>query len=319
VKPIDLSKLRTYKASERMSKVTYSVDCKKLKKGMMVDQFLASLPHSPKINELKRLALDIIHSRREGKPVIVMMGGHVVKTGCRGILLDLAANKFITHFASNGSFAIHDTELALYGCTSEDVDQQINDGSFGMASDTAEFINGAALYGYGNGLGFGAALGDLLQHHAYSETIDGYGINYSFAGRCYDMEVPYTIHVAIGTDIVHQHPSADGAAIGASSLTDFRILANSVSQLIDGGVVLNIGSSVIMPEVFIKALSVARNLNRNVSGFTTANFDMLQHYRPMVNVVKRPTAINGGHGYHFTGYHEIMLPLLATLIYELGD
>lgn len=306
---IDLSGLRTYNAAQRPSKVTTALEGKPPRAGMGVGEFLDSLPSVLKADEFKAVARAVVNAKRLGKPAIVMLGGHVIKTGCSPILADLASNGFITHFASNGSAAVHDTELARTGHTSEDVGPQLEDGSFGMAADTAGLINTAAKRAAAGGEGFGEAVGALL----VAEKAPHLGR--ALLARCFQLKIPYTLHVALGTDIVHQHPTADGAAIGAASLRDFRILARTVSQLGQGGVVINLGSAVVMPEVFLKALAVARNLHRGIADFTTANFDMIQHYRPTVNVIQRPV-LKGGRGYAITGHHEIMIPLLAAAIYE---
>jgi hypothetical protein len=238
-----------------------------------------------------------------------MFGGHVIKTGCAPVLAGLAADGFITHLASNGAAAIHDTELARFGHTSEDVALQLEDGSFGMAADTAQLVNDAAVRAAAGNEGFGESVGALLIEEKAPH------LHRALIARAHQLNIPYTLHVALGTDIVHQHPSASGAAIGEASLRDFRIFAATVCKLGGGGVVLNLGSAVIMPEVFLKALAVARNLGHPVSEFTTANFDMIQHYRPGINVVQRPV-LAGGHGYAITGHHEIMIPLLAAAICE---
>jgi hypothetical protein len=311
-KEIDLKGLRTYCAGERVSKVTRALEGKPLRAGMSMSQFLEGLPKILKADELKSVAKAMVNAKRSGKPVIAMLGGHVIKTGCSPILADLAANGYIHHFASNGSAAVHDTELAWFGHTSEDVAEQLEDGAFGMAADTAAFINDAAKQAAGSQEGFGEAVGAMLMAEKPPY------LNRALLAASHRMKIPYTLHVALGTDIVHQHAGADGAAIGAASLRDFRILAQTVSKLGGGGVVLNLGSAVIMPEVFLKALSVARNLGNDVSDFTTANFDMIQHYRPRVNVVERPVR-KKGHGYAVTGHHEIMIPLLAAAVYEMEE
>lgn len=241
-----------------------------------------------------------------------MFGGHVVKSGCVPFLIDLARRGCVSCFASNGAAAIHDAELAAWGQTSEDVAAQLDDGSFGMASDTAEILNRAAKRAWKLQEGLGESIGELLEERKYPFR------EHSLAAGSLRLQIPYTVHVAIGTDIVHQHPDADGAAIGEASLRDFRIFAAVVSKLGDGGVVLNLGSAVIMPEVFLKALSLARNLGHPVRNFTTVNMDMTQHYRPTVNVVQRPV-LSGGRGYSLTGHHEIMIPLLAAAVCELSD
>lgn len=306
---IDLSCLKTYAAGNRRSKVSTQLEGRPPWAGMSFKDFFKGLPSVLKANDLRAVAGAVVAARQKEKPVIVMMGGHVIKTGCSPILADLAEKGMITHFASNGSAAVHDAELACFGHTSEDVADQIDDGSFGMAADTAGMINGAAQQAAQNDMGFGEALGQLLcgQKATY--------LSRSLIARCFQLGIPYTLHVALGTDIVHQHPDADGAAIGEASLRDFRIFCAAVSHLGQGGVVLNFGSAVIMPEVFLKALAVARNLKGNVCDFIAANFDMIQHYRPMVNVVQRPV-LKSGRGYALTGHHEIMIPLLAAAIYE---
>lgn len=308
---IDLSNIRTYSAGERASKVTTRLEGKPLRAGMTVQGFLNGLPGILKANELKSVARAVVSARSKSKPVIVMLGGHVIKTGCSPILADLATNGYIQHFASNGSAAVHDTELAQCGHTSEDVASHLSDGSFGMAADTAALINSAAQRAVQTGEGFGEAVGAILVEQKSPH------VERALLAKSYELKIPYTLHVALGTDIVHQHPTADGAAIGEASLRDFRILANTVSQLGQGGVVLNLGSAVVMPEVFLKALAVARNLTGKLVDFTTANFDMIQHYRPRVNIIERPV-LGGGKGYALTGHHEIMIPLLAAAIYEYG-
>ena len=309
-KEIDLQPVHTYLAVERASKVTTGLEGKPPWPGMSMADFLDGLPAVLKADDLKAVAHAIANARTLGKPVIVMLGGHVIKTGCSPILADMAEKGYISHFASNGSAAVHDTELACCGHTSEDVAAHLTDGSFGMASDTAGLINSAADQAANGTEGFGEALGGLLIEKKAPH------VDRALLARSYRLKIPYTLHVALGTDIVHQHPSASGAAIGEASLRDFRILANTVSGLEKGGVVLNLGSAVIMPEVFLKALAVVRNLGHRVEAFTTANFDMIQHYRPTVNVVQRPV-LQGGHGYALTGHHEIMIPLLAAAVYAI--
>jgi hypothetical protein len=310
-KEIDLTGLQTYSAVERASKVATELEGRPPWAGMSMAEFLEGLPAILKADDIKAVARAIVAARQLKKPVIVMLGGHVIKTGCSPILTDMAAKGYVTHFASNGSAAVHDTELACCGHTSEDVAAQLKDGSFGMAADTAALINDGARRAVRTGEGFGEAVGALLVERRAPHA------GRALLARAFKMKIPYTLHVALGTDIVHQHPGADGAAIGEASLRDFRILAQAVSGLGGGGVVLNLGSAVIMPEVFLKALAVARNLGHAVFDFTSANFDMIQHYRPRVNVIERPTR-DGGKGYALTGHHEIMIPLLAAAVYEIG-
>ena len=310
-KEIELSGLRTYAMAKRPSKVATTAEAKPPRAGMSMAEFLEGLPALLKAEELKAVARAIVAARKKAKPVIVMLGGHVIKTGCGPVLADMTTQGFITHLASNGSAAVHDTELACCGRTSEDVAVQLRDGSFGMAADTAALINDGARRAVREGEGFGEAVGALLIERRAPF------VQRALLARAYEMRIPYTLHVALGTDIVHQHAQTDGAAIGEASLRDFRILAETVSHLGQGGVVLNLGSAVILPEVFLKALAVARNLGHNVFDFTSANFDMIQHYRPRVNVVERPTQ-DGGRGFALTGHHEIMIPLLAAAVYEMS-
>ncbi len=270
--------------------------------------FIDSLPAILKVPDLRELASTIALSRRSGLPVILMMGAHVIKTGLSPVIVDLMERGILAAVAMNSAGAIHDSESALFGVTSEDVGANLVDGSFGMWRETGDFINGALNQEYGTGeAGFGETIGRALlecQAPHRSTSILATGVR---------LGIPVTIHAAIGTDIVHQQPSMNGAATGELSFRDFRVLAHAVSGLVGGGVVLNVGSAVILPEVFLKALTVARNLGHACRGFTTANFDMIQHYRPNMNVVSRPTQ-DGGRGLVFTGHHEIMVPLLAAMI-----
>lgn len=275
-------------------------------------RFLDSLPDVLKARDLRAVARAVATARRRGRPVILMMGAHPVKCGLNPVVIDLLKKGIVTGLATNGAGAIHDFELACWGKTSEDVQSGLEDGSFGMSRETADLINGAVIQGDAQEMGFGESLGLVLNEGKFPH------LGHSLLTACYRLKVPLTVHVAVGTDIVHQHPSADGAAIGSASHRDFRILAAQVSRL-SGGAVINLGSSVVLPEVFLKALTVARNTGHKVSNFTAANFDMIQHYRPNQNVVSRPVA-SGGRGYSITGHHEIMLPLLAAMIkhYQLS-
>ena len=239
-----------------------------------------------------------------------MMGAHLIKVGLSPILIDLMERGIVAAVAMNGAGIVHDCELALWGITSENVAENIKDGSFGMAKETADFINGAIKKGMVSKTGLGEILGvELLDAEAPNKPL-------SLLARGYELGVPVTVHVGMGTDIIHQHPSADGAAIGELSLRDFRIFTSQVSQLGEGGVILNVGSAVLLPEVFVKALNLARNLGHRVVNFTAANFDMYRHYRPQVNVLGRPLR-GGGKGFDFSGHHEIMIPLLAAAV-KLG-
>lgn len=305
---VNLSKIQTYSAGDRASLVRNTFIAKPFVPRDTFASFINTLPDILKAKDIKDIANAVVDARKKGASVIAMFGGHVVKCGCIPVLLDLARNGFITHFASNGAAAIHDSELATFGQTSEDVAVALEDGSFGMASDTAEVMNTAAHNAHMHQNGFGESLGMLLTERNVPFGSD------SMSVQSLAMNIPYTIHVALGTDIVHQHPTAKGEDIGDASLRDFRIFAGSVANL-KGGVVLNLGSAVILPEVFLKALSVTRNLGYEVFDFTTVNMDMIQHYRPNTNVVKRPV-MSGGKGYSITGHHELMIPLLAAIIKE---
>lgn len=306
---IDLSGVKTISIATRKSKVRPKDFAKVLPaKGSSVETFLASLPNILVAADLRTVARDIRRARRRRKPVILMMGAHVIKVGLAPVLIDLIERGFITHVAMNSAASIHDVETAMWGHTSEDVAVNLMDGTFGMSRETGEFINKALIKGMTDGTeGYGEALAKkLIALKATNRKV-------SLLARCYELKVPVTVHAAIGTDIIHQQPSMDGAATGEMTFRDFKVLINSVKGLLNGGVVLNIGSAVILPEVFLKALTVARNLGHKAKGFTTANFDMIRHYRPTVNVVERPTQKHG-RGYQFIGHHEIMVPLLAALV-----
>jgi hypothetical protein len=247
---------------------------------------------------------------KRGRGVVVMLGGHIVKTGLAPLLIDLMNRRVITHLAMNGSAAIHDYEIARFGATSEDVARGLVDGTFGMAEETGRGMNQAFTAGMKSGWGMGEALARALLDLPLSNS------DLSVLLAAYRLEIPCTVHAALGAEIIHQHPATNGAAIGDTSHRDFRRLAASLPALHEGGVVLNLGSAVIMPEVFLKALTIARNLNDGKpTGFTTCDLDMQRHYRPRVNVVQRPTQ-GSGKGYEITGHHEIMVPLLAWAITE---
>ena len=309
----DLSRVRTISVGTRHSKVRPAdfaapFDAKR-------DSFAAfvrGLPRILKGTDLRALVQDIRASRRKGKPVIVMIGAHVIKVGLAPVIIDLMERKTITAVAMNSAAAIHDVETALWGKTSEDVAASLADGRFGMARETGEFINGVLTEAFrSTDLGYGEALGKALAR------CRGRASSHSILLAAHRLGVPVTVHAAIGTDIIHQQPTMDGAATGELSFRDFRLLCRLCMDLRGGGVVLNIGSAVILPEVFLKALTVARNLGAKARGFTTAVFDMNQHYRPTVNVQLRPTQ-DGGKGYYFTGHHELMIPLLAAMVKGRG-
>lgn len=308
-KQIDLSLVRTIPITTRKSKVT-TKDFARLynPKTQSFARFVDSLPRILAAEELREIVDDVVRARKRKKPVIMMIGAHVVKVGLSPLIVDLLKRKVVTALAMNSAAAIHDVETAMWGKTSEDVAAYLVDGRFGMSRETGEFINGV-LNGsvYQGEEGYGEALGRaLLEHRAPNRGL-------SILATCYSHDVPVTVHAAIGTDIIHQQPSMDGAATGEMSFRDFKVLCNVVKDLGGGGVVLHIGSAVILPEVFLKALTVSRNLGYRVRNFTTVNFDMLRHYRPAVNVVQRPTQ-NGGKGFNITGHHEIMIPLLCAML-----
>ncbi len=266
--------------------------------------FFDALPEFLKADDLRDLIAAIIAARRAGKPVIWMAGGHLIKVGLSPIVIDLIETGFITGLCLNGAGLIHDSEMALVGRTSEDVAAGIADGSFGMAKETADFFAAAAAYADTSGIGLGEAAGMILTdirapHRAVS-----------LLATCHRRNIPAMVHLAVDTDIVCQHPQYDPATAARASHHDFKILAREIARGDRGGVFINIGSAVILPEVFLKAVTVARNLYGRPHRIITANFDMLTHYRPAVNVVARPT-LGGGTGYNFVGHHEIMIPLLA--------
>jgi len=304
--PIELANVTTYPLQNRINKVSVQDFATLPESEIDLTPFLASLPNILKAPDFLALVDSIVAAYRREKPVIVMMGGHVIKCGLSPLLIALAKRGVITSFAFNGASSIHDFEIALIGETSEDVAAYLQTGKFGMWEETGRWMNAAIQHAADTGIGMGEALGRQL-----TEINAPYNA-YSILAAGLQHGVPITVHVAIGTDIIHQHPSANGAAIGETSFTDFRLLTELVTAL-EGGVVLNFGSAVILPEVFLKALTIARNLGATVSHFTTANFDMNQQYRPMENVVKRPTEM-GGKGYTFTGHHELMIPLLVQAI-----
>lgn len=308
--PIDLSSVKTYPIAERKNKVSIARDFSPgVSAGMSVADLLASFPRQMGAEALLGVIDAVVAAREKGKPVVLAMGAHVIKCGLQPVLKRLIEADVITAIALNGAGSIHDYEISLIGETSEDVGAVLHCGTFGMAEETGRDINRALREGVAKGLGYGESVGRFIidNGNPYQE--------YSLLAACMEKDIPVTVHVAVGTDIIHQHPEADGAIIGQASFTDFRILTSVVSELGDGGVYLNVGSAVLLPEVFLKALSIAQNLGHHVDSFTTANFDMMQHYRPLQNVVKRPTS-GQSRGYTVTGHHEIMIPLLAAGILD---
>ncbi len=307
---LDFSKITTQSVRERTSKVNLQDCARPVTAGGSFADFIDSLPAILKAKELKEFAFAVAEAARAKQPVILMMGAHVIKVGLAPVVIDLMERGIVTHVAMNSAGAIHDSESALFGVTSEDVAANLQDGSFGMWGETGEFINGTLAGAVKDPqCGFAEALGRGLTDATAPH------LSYSIMAAGVRLGVPVSVHAAIGTDIVHQQPSMDGAVTGEMSFRDFRVLAHSVSQLRESSVVMNIGSAVILPEVFLKALTVVRNLGHDARGFSAANFDMIQHYRPNVNVVMRPT-LGAGRGFVFTGHHELMLPLLAAMVHE---
>ena len=308
--PIDLSKVCTYPIGERKNKTIMARDKSgEIAAGMSVSDLLSAMPPQLGSEALLGVIDAVFNAREKGKPVIIAMGAHVIKCGLQPVLKSLIEADVITAIALNGAGSIHDYEISLIGETSEDVGAVLHCGTFGMAEETGRDISLALESGVVQGMGYGESVASFIveNNNPYQD--------WSLMAACYKHDVPVTVHVALGTDIIHQHPEADGAIIGAATFTDFKILTSIVSELGDGGVYLNIGSAVLLPEVFLKALSIAQNLGHHVDHFTTANFDMMQHYRPLQNVVKRPTS-GKSRGYTITGHHEIMLPLLAAGILD---
>jgi hypothetical protein len=273
--------------------------------------FLSALPDVLVARDFRAVVDAVVAAARNTKGVVVMLGGHVVKTGLAPLLVDLMRRGIVTHLAMNGSAAIHDYEIARFGATSEDVAAGLRDGTFGMADETGREMNEAFIAGMKNGYGMGESLGRALDGHADLANAD-----LSVLLAAHRLGVPTSVHAALGAEIIHQHPAASGAAIGDTSHRDFRRLAASLVSLDEGGVVLNLGSAVIMPEVFLKALTIARNLNQGrPQGFVSVDLDMQRHYRPRMNVVQRPT-LHSGKGYEITGHHELMVPLLVWAVVE---
>lgn len=266
-----------------------------------------AMPDQLAARALREVIAAVVAAHRARRPVVVMLGGHVIKVGVPPCLIALMERGVVTHLAMNGAAAIHDVEIARIGRTSEDVEANLHAGTFGMVDETGDFMNAAMRDGAGRDEGLGEAYGRALAESRAPHAA------VSLLASAWRLRIPATVHVAIGTDTIHHHPGCDGAALGETSLRDFRIFAATLAEA-RGSVVLNFGSAVLMPEVFLKALSVARNLGADLSGLTTANFDQIQHYRPRLNVVERPTRSAGGHGYSITGHHEILLPLFSAAV-----
>jgi hypothetical protein len=308
---IDPNQIRTVPLSHRPNKVSAADFAQPPGERRDFGAFLESLPNILEASSFLAVVEAMAAAARGGRAVVCMVGGHVVKAGLSPVLIDLARRGVITHFASNGAAVIHDYEVARWGGTSEDVEAGLRDGTFGMAEETGREMNEAIRRGAAAGLGLGESLAVALEQ---AEALANPELSLLLGARRHGIH--FTVHAALGAEIIHQHPHADGAAIGATSMTDFRLLAGHLPRL-EGGVVLNVGSAVIMPEVFLKALTMCRNVHDGAPrAFVAADLDMVKHYRPRVNVVERPTRTGGGRGYQITGHHEIMVPLLAWAVVE---
>ena len=306
--PLSLDGIKTYSLKERHSKVSHRDFGRPWEAGGTLREFVARLPAILAGTDFREVVAAWVRAHRGGRQVILGMGAHPLKVGLSPILVDLLTKNLLTGVAVNGAGIIHDAEIAMVGATSEDVDQDLGCGRFGMARETAEFLNAAISWGAKEGLGLGEAVGQRLMASDFPYK------HLSLLAAAAELQVPLTVHVAVGTDIIHLHPSVDPEALGATTHLDFRRFAALISRL-DEGVYINLGSAVIMPEVFLKALTLARNLGHKTAPLTTVNLDFIQHYRTLTNVVRRPTA-GAGKGYALTGHHELLLPLLAALVIE---
>lgn len=308
IAPLSLKKVSTYPLASRPSKVSLDDFARPVQADSSLKDFLATLPNILAVQNLRELAERMRRARELQKPIIWGIGGHVVKTGLAPLIIDLMKRGFVTAIAGNGSVLVHDAEIAMVGSTSEDVDATLGEGAFGGADETGKLLNRAAQEGAKENVGLGEATGRALL------ALNPKHADHSLLCSSYQARVPFTAHLTIGGDIGHFHPQADGAALGATTHTDFRLLSELVRRMDGGGVYLNIGSAVTLPEVFLKAVTLVRNLGNQLADITTANFDFIQSYRPLTNVVRRPTANGAGQGYSITGHHELTIPLLAALL-----
>ncbi len=306
--PLDFSKSQTYPVAERANKVNAAAFAKPHAAGGSLHGFLDSLPDFLAVQDLRKVVTAVVSALRNKRPVVLMMGAHSIKVGLNPLFVDAMRRGILQAIAFHGAGAIHDFELCYQGETSEDVQRGLDDGSFGMVEETGRRMNAALAEGVARGLGAGRALGQAARTANYPN------LSLSILATAAELDIPVTVHIAVGTDIIHQHPTTNGAVLGEASYRDFQTFAAVCAEL-EGGVVLNIGSAVIMPEVFLKALTIARNLGHKVERFTTATFDMTRHYRPTENVQRRPTRL-GGQGFYLVGHHEIMIPLLFAAITE---
>lgn len=319
IAPIDLADVRAYPLAERPSKVHTRQFAQPHRRGSKISDFIESLPRILAAEDFRAIRNAILLARRRRRAILWGIGGHVIKVGLGPILIDLMQRGYVTGIAMNGAALVHDFEIALAGGTSEDVESALGRGKFGMAEETGLYLNEAAVGAQRSGIGLGEATGKLLSN----ARLRARHLDASVLATAYKLSLPVTVHLAIGTDIPHMHRAASGEALGAATHFDFRLFCSLVRRMHPGGVYLNWGSAVMLPEVFLKAVTVARNLGTPLAPITTANFDFIQHYRPMQNVVKRPTARGTrqarSKGIAITGHHEILMPLLAAALIEAGD
>jgi Arginine dihydrolase ArgZ-like, C-terminal, Rossmann fold len=305
-KPLSLDKVKTYPLASRPSKVSLEEFARPINIDSSLTNFLASFPNILAVQSLREIAARMRRARELEKPIIWGIGGHVIKTGLAPVIIDLMFRGFVNAIAANGSVLVHDAEIAMVGSTSEDVDATLGEGVFGGADETGKLLNDAAVKGARESIGLGEAVGRAVTEMKPRHE------QYSLLCAAYKSRVPFTAFITVGGDIAHFHPAADGGATGATSHTDFRLLAEMVRRMNGGGVYLNVGSAVTLPEVFLKCVTLVRNLGHELTDITTANFDFIQSYRPLTNVVRRPTADGAGRGYAITGHHELTIPLLAA-------
>lgn len=306
---INLNKIKTYSLKKRYSKVKLKDFARPPLKGRSFSEFYQSLPDILRAKDLRAIVEAVVKAHKKKKPVIFMAGAHVIKCGLSPVVIELIRSKIITCLVLNGAGIIHDFEIAFQGKTSEDVAKNVTNGRFGMGRETADFLNHAITEGVLKGMGLGEAVAYKIEHTHLAHK------DLSIIFQAKRNQIPVCVAVAIGTDIIHQHPSFDAGLAAEGSLQDFYRLVEVVTGLGNGGVLLNFGSAVLLPEVFLKALNLARNLGFTVRNFTTTNFDMFYHYRPAENVVRRPN-LSGGRGYYLIGHHEIMLALFAQALIE---
>ena len=312
LEPVSFRKIRTVPLASRAAKVSVRDFARPYRRSGGISAWLDSLPHILAAESFRGVVNAVATARRRGRPVVWGIGGHVIKVGLAPVLIELMRGGYVAGVAMNGAALVHDFEIAMAGRTSEDVPEVLGSGRFGMAHETGLYLNEAAVGAVRSGIGLGEAAGKLLSNRRLRAKHP----DQSVLVAAYRARIPVTVHLAIGTDTPHMHPAADGAALGEATHRDFRLFCALVKRMQPGGVYLNWGSAVILPEVFLKAVSVARNLGTRLAPITTANFDFLQHYRPLENVVRRPTAGAGSRGYSITGHHEILLPLLAAALVE---